>query len=99
MAHSIFPLGSPQESIRKWRELGTKSVQKPHSGAFSIGEKSNYSIVSSTTLFKVELESRCQFPMAHSVFPLGSQGKPLCMQNSLSGYLQSGLLDGRQLCK
>ena len=37
-----------------------------------MGEKSNYSIVSSTTLLEVELESRCQFPMAHSIFPLGS---------------------------
>ena len=62
MAHSIFPLGSPQESIRKWREPRAKSAQKPHS--VSIGEKSTYSIVSSTTCSKSNwnLDANSQWP-------------------------------------
>ena len=41
MPHSKFPLGTSQESLRKWREPGAKSCQKQQNGALSKGEKSN----------------------------------------------------------
>ena len=64
-------MGTPQESIRSWREPGAKSAQKSHSGAFSIEEKPNYSIASLTTYTK-QSASRYRFPLSYSKFPLGT---------------------------